>query len=149
MNRMKENGCDISKMHEYFGYKNTQNNIRSIKLKRDQNVMSRFYLTIKSKKRDYQPVETYIKNLPGDVNNLIYSYLHTVKKLKFTIQIPHHYPYDEPKWSLTRYTENGVEKRNYDFEPNYLYCGGDYLPSMFFDKEILIYVTKLDWFNED
>jgi len=144
---IKRNGGSLRKLHKYFDLKNTQRNIREISLKRDSEYGRIFHLKIKSKHRDYDVLETYIDGLPRDINNVIYSYLYTVRELNYMIRLPINYPHEEPKWVLKNYSENGKSKPYYEADPNALYCGRDYSPAMRVDSEILLYVSALSWFN--
>ena len=146
---IKRGGGSMRKLHKYFDIKNTQRNIREISLKQHSEYGQIFYLKIKSKHRDYDVLETYINGLPRDMNNIIYSYLFTVRELNYIIRLPINYPFDEPKWVLKKYSENGKLVPHYEPDPNALYCGQDHSPSMHLDLEILIYVSSLSWFNKE
>jgi hypothetical protein len=136
-------------MHEYFGYKNTENNIRTISLKRDPYISNCFILTIRQKKRDIHPLNTYIRELPRDMNNLIYSYLVLDRCLKFSIEVPYDYPFRELSWTLLKYIENGVSKPDiYNIIPNDIYCGRDFSPAIQIESQILIYLSLMPWFHD-
>jgi hypothetical protein len=145
---LERSGCDVSQMHEYFGYKNTDNHIRTIMLQRDDERINRLILTITSKRRECDVLESYIEGLPRDVNNYIYSFLAKTHKRTLHIDLPEFYPMGPATWTLVENSLNGQQKQNTDMDPNELYCGGDYSPSVIFDKEILIYVSRLKWFND-
>lgn len=146
---LKSDGCNTKKLDKYFGWKDTERNIRKISLTRDTDYKRCLHLTIKSKHRDYDVLETYLDRLPRDMNNIIYSYLFTVRELKYIINIPINYPFDEPKWVLKKYSENGQSKPYYEPDPNALYCGQDHSPSMHIDREILLYCSLISWFNQE
>jgi len=147
--KIKENGGNLRKLHKYFGIEDTERNIREISLERDQGYGNVFHLKIRSKYCDYNVTDTYINGIPRDMNNVIYSYLNTVRELNYMIHLPRNYPFDEPKWVLKKYSENG-KSVHYDGEdPNALYCGRDYSVSMHLDVEILIFVSSLKWFIQE
>jgi hypothetical protein len=145
LNRLKQDGCDISKMHEYFGYKNTEKCSRSVCLKRDPFIVNVFTLTITCKKVDYDPCQVYVNELPRDMNNIIYSYLITNCQLKYSIELPRDHPFSKPIWNFLEYKENGVDKNSFHVDPNEIYCGRDFSPAMSFDKEILLFLETIDW----
>jgi hypothetical protein len=146
---LKDDGCDLENLDKYFGWKDTERNIRNISIKRDYEHPRCLHLTIKSKHRDYDVLETYLDRLPRDMNNIIYSYLFTVRELGYIINIPMNYPFEEPKWVLKMYSENGKQKPHYEPDPNALYCGQDHSPSMHIDREILLYCSMISWFNQE
>jgi len=144
---LRESGCDFKKLHEYFGYKDTENHIRNISLRRDPSIANVFTLTIKQKKRDVTPVQTYINQMPKDVNNLIYSYLATNREIKYLIELPSDFPFQPMKWSLISFVENGISKTDEGIDPNDMYCGKDFSPAMSFDLEILLHLSRIPWLH--
>ena len=128
-------GCDISKMHEYFGYTiSDQYVLRNIRLERDNEYYTKMKLTITAIQRIDRPEadtkETLIER------NLVYS-----------LELPSNYPFQVMTWRLLSNTENGMEKPYVGPDPNEMYCGKDNSPSMSFELDILIYVSSLSWFN--
>jgi len=146
---MENYGCNLEKLDKYFGWKDSERNIREILLKRDLENNEVLHISIKSKYRILDILDTYINGLPRDVNNIIYSFLSTVRELNYTILLPENYPFKPPIWVLKNYIENGKSIIYKGVDPNELYCGGDYSPSMHIDREILIYVSRLKWFNQE
>lgn len=146
---IKRDGGSLRKLHKHYGIKDTERNIREIALKRDVDYGRVFHLMIKSKYRDYDVLETYIRGLPKEINNIIYSYLFTVRELNYMIRLPINYPFDEPKWVLKKYSENEQSMPYHYNDPNALYCGQDFSASIHLDREILLYVSTLSWFNQE
>uniref|UniRef100_A0A6C0B3R8 Uncharacterized protein n=1 Tax=viral metagenome TaxID=1070528 RepID=A0A6C0B3R8_9ZZZZ len=149
LRNIKRGGGSLRKLHKYFGIQDTERNIRGISIRPDSEYVNIIYLKIKSKSRDYDVLETYIDGLPRDINNVIYSYLFTVRELNYMIRLPINYPFEEPKWVFKKYSENGKSVPHYEPDPNALYCGQDHSPSMHIDLEILLYVSSLSWFNKE
>jgi hypothetical protein len=146
---LMSDGCDLNKLDKYFGWKDTERNIRNMSFVRDDHHPRCLHLTIQSKHREYDVLETYMNGIPRELNNIIYSYLFTVRELKYIINIPINYPFEEPKWVLKMYSENGKSRPYYEPDPNALYCGQDHSPSMHIDREILLYCTMISWFNRE
>ena len=138
-------GCNKEKMHEYFGFTNTSNNIRKIRLVMDQENNKRCTLYIESHKRTASPLETYINGLPRDVNNYIHSFLVDIRRMTHVINFPQDYPFESPKWTLQEYTVNGLSKKEDEEKKETMFCGADWSPSLKIDKEILTYVSGLEW----
>jgi len=140
-------GCNISNMQDYFGYKNEPNCRRKIQVKRSDENIRNLTLTIKINRRECDVLESYIKELPGDVNNYIYEFLAVNRKVVFRINLSDSFPFDRSNWTLLENKKNRNSLEYTDFDPNELYCLDSYSPAMLIDKEILIYVSRLDWFN--
>ena len=138
-------GCHPEKMHEYFGFTNTTNNIRKICLEMDPENNQRATLIIESYKREADVLDCYIHGLPRELNNIIYSYLVDIRKMKHLIELPNHYPFIEPTWTLIKYSVNGTSKKEEEDEKDKIFCGGGWTPALKLDKEILSYVSTLDW----
>lgn len=138
-------GCDKDKLHESFGFTNTTNHIRKISLAMDNDINTRYYLRIESHNRDASPLETYIDGLPRDINNCIHSYLVDIRKMIHLIEFPLSYPFNPPTWTLQEYTVNGLSKKADEEKKEKLFCGNDWSPSLKIDKEILTYVSTLEW----
>jgi hypothetical protein len=134
---------DMTKMHEYFNIKNTKNHIRKISLERDGDSLCQCVLTIESRKRDYDLLKNNIIELPRDMNNEIYDYLYSHHKIKYTITLPPEYPFVESVWNLIEYQENGKKRPT---EELMLFCNGNWSPAMSIDKEILTFISTLEWF---
>lgn len=145
---LRQSGCDFKKLHEYFGYKDTENHIRNISLKRDPSIANVFTLTITQKKCGVSPLQTYIDQIPRDVNNVIYSYLATNREIKYLIELPAEFPFEPIKWSLLSFVENGISKTDEGINPNDMYCGKDFSPVMTFDSQILLHLSRIPWFHD-
>ena len=148
LQHLKLCGCDFGKMHEYFGFKDTKDNIRKISLTRDPFLANVFKLTIKQKKCSLSPMQTYISQLPRDVNNLIYSYIYLNRSLTYTLEVPGDFPFTPLIWSLESFKENGISKPNYDANPNDMYCGSDFSPAMSLESQILLYLSRITWLHD-
>ena len=131
-------GCDISKMHEYFGYtKSDRYVLRNIRLERDEEFYTKMKLTITA-------IHNHDDDIAGDDNN---SELLLERNLVYALELPPDYPFRTMTWRLLSNTENGMEKPYIGPDPNEMYCGKDSSPSMTFESDILIYVSSLYWFN--
>jgi hypothetical protein len=129
-------GCDISKMHEYFGYtKSDRYVLRNIRLERDEEFYTKMKLTI-----------TAIERVQNDDESD--SELLLERNLVYALELPPDYPFRTMIWRLLSNTENGLEKPYIGPDPNEMYCGKDSSPSMTFESDILIYVSTLHWFNK-
>lgn len=144
---LRSSGCDFKKLHEYFGYKDSEHHVRKISMSRDPSIANVFTLTIKQNKRDVTPLQTYMDGLPRDVNNVIYSYLSTNREIKYVIELPSDFPFQPMKWSLISFVENGVSKTDDGINPNDMYCGKDFSPAMSFDLEILLHLSRIPWLH--
>jgi hypothetical protein len=138
----KQINCDVSKMQEHFGMENTPNHIRKIRLERDEEVFSRQTLIIECYKREADVLDTYINGLPRDINNYIYSFLSTTIKLKNIIELPPDYPFAPPLWIPLEYVVDGVSRLK---DKHQEFCNTDWSPALKLDKEILIYISTLEW----
>jgi len=132
-------------MHEYFGMRNTQKHIRKISLERNDENNRIFTLKIESHKRELDPLHTYISGLPRDVNNYIYSFISTTIEMKHRIEIPMEYPFRKPQWTLLEFKIDGKSKKEEENKKEELICDADWTPAFVFDKEILTYISTLDW----
>ena len=146
---LRGSGCNFQKLHEYFGYRDTETHIRKISLKRDPYLANIFTLIITQKKREISPLQTYMDALPRDVNNLIYSYLHTNREIKYIIELPANFPFHPINWTLLSFEENGVLKSHDGNDPNNMYCGSDFSPAMTVDAQILLYLSSISWFHDE
>jgi len=142
-------GCNFSKMEKYYGYKNSENVKRRIILEPDQEKKYKFMLTIKFNKRDYDLLYNNIKELPRDVNNHIYSYLHTKKEIKWSIEFPHQYPFENTIWKLLEYksTKSFHSHQIEEEQKVKQFQCGSLTIIQFLEKEILLYLMTLSWFN--
>jgi len=91
---------DMTKMHEYFNIKNTENHIRKVSLEQEDDSLRRYILTIESYNRDYDLFKNNIIELPRDMNNEIYAYLFSGHKIKYSIVLPPDYPFVVSVWNL-------------------------------------------------
>jgi hypothetical protein len=146
--QLKRSGCDFNKMHEYFGYMDTKDNIRRISLTRDMCLANVFKLTVTQNNCAIDPLQTYISELPRDMNNEIYSYLIAKRELKYVLEIPSDFPFEPIKWSLVSFKENGVLKSYSYTDPNEIYCGSDFSPAMSLDAQILIHLSRIPWLHD-
>ena len=136
-------GCDISKMHEYFGYTKSDHYVlRNIRLERDEEFYTKMKLTITAIQRIHNDDDD---DVAVDDNN---SELLLERNLVYALELPPDYPFRTMTWRLLSNTENGLEKPYIGPDPNEMYCGKDSSPSMTFDSDILIYVSTLHWFNK-
>ena len=149
LQHLKLCGCDFNNMHEYFGYKDTKDNIRKISLTRDPNLANVFKLTITQKKSALNPLQTYISQLPRDMNNHIYSYIAVNRLITYSLEVPSDFPFRPLIWSLISFKENGVTKPYYDTNPNDMYCGSDFSPAMSLESQILIYLSRVKWLHDE
>jgi len=140
---------DIAK---FYGYQNSDTVIRKISLEPCEIKNNHFKLKIKSKKRDYDLIYNNIIELPRDVNNVIYSFLLDVREINWKIEFPINYPFENSVWKLTSHISNGKdissvtsfsEKQKIEI----LQCGSLSVVQ-FIEKEILLYLITLDWFND-
>ena len=145
-NHLRYIGCDKEKMHEYFGFTNDANNIRKIRLVMDQENNRMWSLYIESHRREASPLETYINGLPRDINNYIHSFLVDIRRMTHVINFPQDYPFEPCTWTLQEYTVNGVSKKREEEKKEKMFCIEDWSPAFKIDKEILFYVSELDWF---
>jgi len=144
LERIINDGCDLENMQDYFGYKNTENHIRKISLEKDETKDLTYNLQIESTRREINLCINNISRLPRDINNYIYSFLVKKNKIKYSIEFPLGYPFSGPKWTLTEYTINGKNKMD-KVEPYNPFCGRDWSPVMYIEKQVLYYTTKLKW----
>ena len=147
LRRLKEDGCDFSKMDEFFGYKNTENHIRKITFTRDPHITNCFVLTITQYKRECEPTQMYMKELPRELNNIIYSYVSVNRVISYALEVPSDFPFRPIIWSLISFKENGIKMPNYDANPNNMYCGQDFSPAMSVDSQILLYLSSIEWLH--
>jgi hypothetical protein len=146
--RLYNKGIDFSNLHLFYGYKNLEFHSRKVSFEQSRsNDFRNFILTVKSIKKDCDILESYIKELPRDINNVIYSFLVDVRKLTYSIHLPDDYPFSKPEWSLVKYTINN-NRSIVEYDATQLYCESSFSPAMQIDSEILCYLSKLEWFHE-
>jgi hypothetical protein len=143
-------GCDLSNLQDFWGYNKERDTMkRQITLFESPNKINTAELTIKIKKNSPSPLETYIKELPRDINNVIFSFLKEDRILKYSIHYIDEYPFRPPIWTLVNYRKNG--KNPFNEQPNhfdFLYCSGsEWSPAITMENEILTYVSTIPWFN--
>jgi len=132
---------DITKMETHFGILNTDYSHHSISLERKDRF--RYKLIVK-KLNIYNPLETYIKGLPRDIINVIYSYLSDANFImKINIRIPCSYPFDSPIWTVLRYAKDGKTQNTKKETRNARCLLGHSSPVVTLEKEILYYVSTL------
>jgi hypothetical protein len=144
--QLTKNGYDLVK---HYGITNTGTTKRQIYIYKSRNRAYTTELTIKINKNDLSPLETYIKDLPRDINNVIFSFIRDDALLKYCISYTSVYPFQPPTWKLIRYRKNG-EKHINDISNHYdlLYCNGrEWSPAITMESEILLFVTAIPWFN--
>jgi hypothetical protein len=131
---------DLNRMEKYFDIQNTPYSNYSISLDRHPHPFEcevSYDLTIK-KLNVYSPLTTYIKELPRDMNNLIYSYLSERGNfvLQISIRLPAQYPFERSQWQVI----SCVGGRTVP-DP---VCKVDlWSPSMTLDMEIIYFVSQL------
>jgi len=142
-------GCDLSNLQYFWGYKDTDYTKRQISFFESPNEINTAELTIKIKKYNVSPIQTYIKELPKDINNIIFSFLKDDRILKYLIHYTDEYPFRPPTWTLVTYVKNG--EREINDMPNHfdlLYCSGrEWSPAITMENEIIMYVSTIPWFN--
>jgi len=148
---------DFMNLQEFYGYKNTESFKRKISLKPDELTKYKFILNIQVLQKDYDLVLNNIKELPKDVNNVIYSYLHYGRRMKWCIEFCANYPFEESEWTLLEDVTYGLYerptmmdmKKNKQVEEDKIRkikCSS-LSCVQFIEKEILLYLLTLDWFN--
>lgn len=146
---LKYGGCDISKMHEYFGLQNTSLVTHDISMARDVDNPFQYKIVIKRYARDYDLIKNNIKKLPRDVNNYIYGFLVTNTKINITVKMPIEYPFKPAKWTVTQFIKNGKNSPNRAlFETMKIdkrIC--DWPLTMYIDKQLLVYLTLLTMYK--
>jgi uncharacterized protein YkuJ len=132
---------DMNKMETYFGILDTDYSCHSITLAR----VGRFRYILSIKKLNiYNPLTTYIKELPRDINTVIYSYLSDTNFImKINIRIPYAYPFDSPVWTVLHYVKDGKSQNRNEETKNARCLLSHSSPSLTLEKEILIYVSSL------
>lgn len=148
LEHLKLSGCDFNNMHEYFGFNDTKDNIRKISLTRAPGLVNVFKLTITQNKCAISPFQTYITELPRDMNNHIYSYVATTRKLIYILEVPSDFPFSPLIWSLESFKENGALKSHSESDPNEMYCGSDFSPAMSLETQILMHLSRLKWLHD-
>jgi hypothetical protein len=142
---LKHGGCNIIKMHEYFGLKDTNLVTHDISMTRDNNNPFQYNIKIKRYARDYDLIKNNIRQLPRDVNNYIYGFLVGNTKINITVNMPIEYPFRPAKWTVNEFIKNGKNCANRAlFETMKIerkLC--DWPISMYIDKQILYYLTML------
>lgn len=143
INRRHQSLCNVAymkKLEKYFGIEDTDYLKHTVSLKRTSNFK---YKLIIKQLTVYNPLKTYIKELPRDINNLIYSYLWRPNLImRITIALPSDYPFACPNWEVMKYMKNGKKQDTYEETLNARCIMKSTSPSMTIDKEILAYVTK-------
>jgi ubiquitin-protein ligase len=134
--------CDISKLHDYFGIKSTENHTRRIYLEKTNENSLEYMLTIESYKREFDLLQNNIFDLPKDINIYINSYLQCDHKIQYAIELPPNYPFQKPEWTLIEYKVNDIKK---DAEYTIFCSRFDWSPALSLDKEILNYISTLEW----
>jgi hypothetical protein len=143
-----DQGFDLSNIQHFWGYKNTSDTKRQISIYKLPNQINTAELTIKIK-NNISPFDTYIKELPGDINNVIFSFLRRSRVLKYSIHYTDEYPFIPPKWTLMEYKLNGENQLN-DIRKTFelLYCDGrEWSPAITMENEILMFISSIPWFN--
>ena len=132
---------DMNKMEIYFGILDTDYSHHSISLVR----CGRFRYNLSIKKLNvYNPLNTYIQELPRDINNVIYSYLSDTNFImKINIRIPYTYPFDSPVWTVLHYVKDGKPQNRNEETKNARCLLRHSSPVLTLEKEILIYVSNL------
>jgi len=139
---------DIAK---FYGYQDSDTIIRKISLELCDIKNNHLKLKIKSKRRDYDLIYNNILDLPRDVNNVIYSFLLDVREINWNIEFPIKYPFENTLWELSSHIVNGkdissVTSFSEQQKIEILQCGS-LTVTQFIEKEILMYLLTLDWFN--
>jgi len=132
---------DTNNMCNYFGIMDTDYSKYTVSLSREDHFIYR--LTIK-KLNLYNPLTTYIRELPRDMNNLIYSYLSDTNFImKINILLPNIYPFASPVWTILSYVKNGKPQNALDETRRARCLLMHSSPAMTLDKEILYYTSGL------
>lgn len=147
--RLKENGCDFTKMHEYFGFINTNLITHDISMERDQEDPFQYNIQVKRYARDYDLIKNNINQLPRDVNNYIYEFLVTNTKINITVNLPNGYPFTQPVWTVTEFIKNGKCSPNRalfeTMKHKMRFC--DWSSTMYVDKQLLYYLSTLTMYK--
>lgn len=132
---------DLNKLEEYFGMEDTDYVRHSISLQK-RGLFS--YQLVLKKMNIYDPLSTYIQELPSDINNVIYSYLsEPILVLRAWIILPRGYPFENPVWKVTSYIKDGKRQDAAEETKNVNCIMNNTTPSMTIEKEILYYATTL------
>jgi hypothetical protein len=146
LDQLQRGGCDLANMQDFYGYITSENNQKTIHLQREST--NTFTLTVKVKKKSADVLQTYISELPRDMNNEIYSFLVSSYHLRYRLEIPDQYPFCHLTWIFEKYSKNGLENSKFDMDPNEMYCGQDHSPATTLDKEILMFISKIPWLSD-
>jgi hypothetical protein len=130
----------MKKLEKYFGIEDTDYIKHSVSLKRISNFK---YKIIIKQLTVYNPLKTYIKEMPRDINNLIYSYLWRPNLItRISITLPRNYPFDCSNWKVIKYMKNGKNQDTYKETMNARCIMKSISMCMTIEKEILAYITK-------
>jgi len=106
---LKRGGCDFANLQDYFGYQNAPNSWHQISLIRDPANNTKYILDIKQVKREHDILDIYFKELPREINNIIYMFLFSKTEIKISIQIPPNYPFESTEWDVVLYSKDGKD----------------------------------------
>jgi hypothetical protein len=131
---------------EYFGIKDTNLKFKLFK-KNDKNELyfNIYYLKPQEK--------INFKNVPNEINDIIYSYLNDYIDIQVKIDYKIDYPFDYPVWTLLHFSSNINSQWDlYDIFSFFLNCHNnqhirDWSPATDIEKDILDFIRKINIFE--
>jgi hypothetical protein len=146
----KTEKCDLSRIEDYLGFKDTENEKLSISLQK-KNTHSECLLTIRYLKKEFD-VNNHgvLKKLPEDIIQEISEYLNYDIEIGIRVTFTIHFPFESPEWKILHI--NQAFNKNINRIRTLAYLQGkinditcNWPPTMFIEKQIVIFLinTKL------
>jgi hypothetical protein len=143
----KTEKCDLSRIEDYLGIKNTENEKLSISLQK-KDTHSDCELTIRYSKKEFDVNNhSVLQNLPEDIIQEISEYLNYDIEIGIRITFTIHFPFVSPEWKILYINQphnkniNRIRTLTYLQEKiNDITC--NWPPTMFIEKQIAIFLIN-------
>ena len=149
-NNLNENEDIIPHFEKMIGFGESKDGTLYMELNK-HDFMLNFFVKYQAKTFDLN--KNYIFELPKEINFLISEYLPSFIELAFSINHIIEYPFKPPVWSLVSCNdklsclENSAKYYEYIVEEHNKTITRNWSPAITFDKDILYFASKLNYFE--
>ena len=149
-NNLYDNGERIQHFEKMIGFNESKDGTIYMELNKNE-LMLNFFFKYEAKTFDLN--KNYISELPKEINFLISEYLPSFIELTFTLNHITDYPFKPPIWSLISCNdkltslENSTKYYEYIVEEHNKTITRYWSPAITFDKDILYFSSKLNYFE--
>jgi hypothetical protein len=149
-NNLDENEECIPHFEKIIGFNESKDGKVYMELNKDDSILTLFF---KYEANTFDLKNNYIYELPKEINFLIAEYLPSFIELTFSLNHITDYPFKPPVWCLISCNDklsclkNSKEYYEYIVEQHNNTITRSWSPAITFDKDILYFASKLNYFD--